>query len=234
MRIWALALVAWVGGGARADITAPSAGPPAVPSVKTGSWCRDFYDAERARLGASKVSWGQATPKVVMNPSLLARGIDLRLQLPAGYQTRLAAEVTYWTSAGAKVEDPLRELGSGWSPIMVLYSADPGRPKALSFETIVPTMKVSGALYPATVTSLIRSTTVGDFPARELCAVVARSPGHATLIKGGHVPLPLTYDLVHGFELLSGVDAIGIIYRIEQSRLVEDEPQFGVVTAKKQ
>ena len=224
MRIWALVVTALIGGSVRADITAPQA----APSVKAGNWCRDFYDAERARLGASKVSWGQEATGDSHSMLHIHSGVELKLRVPADYQMQEGSDA--W--AKTKVQDSMHELTSGWSPILVLYDVGPG-PSTHSFESILPTMRLSGALYPATVTHQIRPTTVGELAARELCAVVARSPGHGTFKKGGHFPLPLTYDLVHGFEFRSDLGAVGIIYRIEQSRIVEDEAKFGVVTARK-
>ncbi len=213
--------MALLGGAVRADTTPPSA-----------NWCGYFYNAERVRAGAAAVSWNLGAAIHVLNPVQELKGFRLTLKVPLGYQSQAGDDVAF--IAQTKVEHPMHELASGWAPIMVVYTAHADSPGSTSFESILPTMKASGDLYPATVTHIIRNTTVGDFPARELCAVVARSPGHATLKKGGHRPLPLSYDLVHGFELLRSSESVGIIYRIEQQSVVEDEARFGVVTARKQ
>jgi hypothetical protein len=62
-------------------------------------------------------------------------------------------------------------------------------------------------------------------PAEELCAIVRRTPGHATLTDGRHVPMPDSVELVHGFLVAVGEKTLGAAYRLPPGSL-EQQPMW--------
>jgi hypothetical protein len=117
------------------------------------------------------------------------------------------------------VENPLRELQSGFRPILAIVDR--------KFEALVKDAEDSGDLFPGTVTSATRPITVGKQAATELCAMVARSPGHATLQDGRHIPMPMTYDLIRGYRIeRKAQPPVTIAFRVEESDFDTDEPIF--------
>src|SRR5262249_24782510 len=126
-----------------------------------------------------------------------------------------------------KVEDPLHELASGFYPVLVAW-----RDPALTFDRLLEQLKDSGDLFPATVTHQTRTTTFAGRRAFELCAVVARSPGHATLTDGRPIPIPLTYALLHAYETELGGQPTRLAVRIEQGNLAEDAATLARMLAR--
>jgi len=65
----------------------------------------------------------------------------------------------------------------------------------------------------------VRAATVQGKPAEELCAVVRRTPGHATLIDGTHRPMPEIVEWVHGYLFARGDRTLTAVYRLPPGAL---------------
>jgi hypothetical protein len=48
----------------------------------------------------------------------------------------------------------------------------------------------------------------------EVCAIVWRTPGHATMLDGRHEPMPDIVELVHGYLIPVGDRTLGAVYRL--------------------
>jgi hypothetical protein len=199
---------------ARADATPPKGADPGK-----GDWCWSFFLAEREKAK-------QSAPPALHAPAAVERWARVAplpgasVEVPPDF-ARGAAASGAWYAAHKKVDDPLRELASGFYPILVAW-----RDPAHTLDRLLEDLKDSGDLFPGTVTHQRRSTTFAGRRATELCAVVARSPGHATLTDGRHVPMPLTYDLVHAYEIDLGGQPARFAVRVEQGNLGDDAATF--------
>jgi hypothetical protein len=59
-----------------------------------------------------------------------------------------------------------------------------------------------------------RTSTFQGKPAEEVCAIVRRTPGHATLLDGKHIPMPDIVELVRGYLIPVGDKTLGVVYRL--------------------
>ncbi len=206
-----------------ASIAHADSSPPKDKSLGT-DWCWEWFRAARDAAHKTVSSVTRNVPSTT-GWKRIGAGPKLALRTPPelvhadGQPVRSAR---LFSLSRAPVEDPLRELQSRFRPILVV--AD----RALA--DLVKDAEDSGDLFPGTVKSATRAIAIGAQPATELCAMVARSPGHATLQDGHHVPMPMTYDLLRAYRIeRKGQSPVTVAFRVEESDLDADEPIFARV-----
>jgi hypothetical protein len=176
--VCALAIAA---GRAGADASVTQAGAAAE-----SGWCVALYlkEAKRAAPKAAAAAAG-AKPAAVD-----ASGASVRLELPATFTATVVERDVVQVAAGAPIAG---DAFGGWDA--TLHVRPQTRAELEARVRAIPS-DFTGETH-ARITA--RAGTWRGAPADELCAVVERTAGHATMTNGQHHAMPPILELVHGF-----------------------------------
>jgi hypothetical protein len=192
----------------RAASADTSVGQPA--SVEPG-WCLAQYLKEARRAAPPP-----ATAMTTRTTSFRLGGVAVELDVPALLSAALIGEDVIQVAPGASgAEDEF----PGWGPAFQVRWQT-----RAELETRVRAIRSDfmGTTRPRLET---RPATFRGARVEEVCAIVRRTPGHATLLDGRHQPMPDIVELVHGYLIPVGDRTLGAVYRLTP-QAIDEQPQW--------
>jgi hypothetical protein len=187
----------------------------AKPAASAPGWCLQRY------LKDVKLEAPKPVPPATTRPVTIELPPDLlRIDLPNGWiRVRIDATLSQM-GPDATGNDQF----SSWEPTLQV-----GRQTRAALEARIKAIQ-SDFTGTTRAEIEVRPASFAGKPANELCALVRRTAGHATLIDGTHRPMPDEVELVHGFLFEVAGKSFTVYYRLPPGSL-DQQPLYERILA---